>query len=288
MSKVRPRPANFDGLARIYRWLEWFTFGPVLWRCRCAFLDRLQDRQAALIIGDGDGRFTARLLQRNPRISVEAVDASKAMLGELERRAGKNAARVRGRVADARGPISFTRRFDLAVSHFFLDCLTTTEVESLALLVRDKLEPGAPWVISEFAIPPNLYGRLLARPLVSALYLAFRLLTGLSVRELPRYHDALERAGFVLAGERMWLNGLLVSEFWKASAAPHLLPAATCISLLKRHPAKLASPTLGALSSPGRSRRSTHPQSRAPERVAPPPWSRLAHFCSRLYCSSVN
>ena len=214
---VETKPANFDRLARVYRWLEWFTFGPILWRCRCAFLDFMQDSRRALVIGDGDGRFTANLLEANSRITIDALDASKAMLRRLLRRAAPNAGRVHARVADARGPISFTEEFDLVVTHFFLDCLTTTEVESLARGIRRKLAPGARWVISEFAVPRNLFGWLFARPLVSALYLAFGLLTGLGVRLLPRYRDALERAGFVLVRERKRLGGLLVSELWHAS-----------------------------------------------------------------------
>ncbi|HEY2471302.1 MAG TPA: class I SAM-dependent methyltransferase [Terracidiphilus sp.] len=216
---AQTKPANFDPLARIYRWLEWFTFGPVLWRCRCAFLDSMQDRRSALVIGDGDGRFTARLLENNSRVAIEALDVSEAMLRQLLRRAAPNIARVQTRVADARMPISFTQGFDLVVTHFFLDCLTTAEVESLAWDVREKLAPGARWVISEFAIPENLYGRLFALPLVSALYAAFGLLTGLKVRRLPRYRDALQDAGFVLMQERGRLRGLLVSEIWQADSS---------------------------------------------------------------------
>ncbi len=56
--------ANFNRLAPVYRWLEWFTFGPILWKCRCAYLVEMMNRRAALVIGDGDGRFTAQLLKQ--------------------------------------------------------------------------------------------------------------------------------------------------------------------------------------------------------------------------------
>lgn len=212
---IRTKPANFNQLARIYRWMEWFSFGPVLWRCRCTFLEQMKERSAALIIGDGDGRFTARLLRCNSHIYVEAIDASEAMLQQLLLRAGVHISRVNARVTDARGPLPFGRKFDIVVTHFFLDCLTTMEVESLARNIREKLEPGAQWVISEFAVPENGFGRLFAQPLVSTLYVAFGLLTGLKIRRLPRYRDALEQAGFELIRERRQLLGLLVSEVWR-------------------------------------------------------------------------
>jgi len=208
------KPANFNRLARVYRWLEWLTFGPILWRCRCAFLAEMKQRRSALVIGDGDGRFTAQLLEQNPLITVEAADASDAMLQQLMQRTGCNADRVHTQLADARRLSFVARRFDLIATHFFLDCLTTDEVESLATRIRETVEPGAAWVISEFAVPDNPYGRLIAGPIVAALYFAFSILTGLNVRRLPEHHKALHRAGFILSRQQKRLGGLLVSELW--------------------------------------------------------------------------
>ena len=81
-------PPNFNRLARIYLWMELACFGPWLWWCRCTFLRELADSRRALVIGDGDGRFTARLLRANPGIQIDAVDSSAAMLHSLLRRAG--------------------------------------------------------------------------------------------------------------------------------------------------------------------------------------------------------
>lgn len=208
---------NFDRLARAYRWLEWLTFGPWLWQCRCAFLPQLRDPclRRALVIGDGDGRFTARLLAENHHINIEAVDASHAMLTQLERSAHPDAGRICMHCADARiwNPVS--ARYDLIVTHFFLDCLTSSEVAELAIRLRQFVAPEALWIISEFAIPQNPFGRLVARPLIAGLYLAFRFLTGLRVRRLPDHRRALSEAGFTRVRERHSLCGLLISELWK-------------------------------------------------------------------------
>lgn len=224
-----PAP-NFDRLARVYRWMEWASFGPLLWWCRCAFLDDMRTRHRALVIGDGDGRFTARLLKANQTIHVDAVDASSAMLRALAKRAGPNAARVQTICADARAfqpeiadfydlRSRELRPYDLIATHFFLDCLTTEEVLALAGRVRTAAAPNAVWVISEFAIPHGWFGRLFARPLVSSLYRAFGLLTGLRQRRLPDHASALRAAGFELVRRRTWFFGLLVSELWQAGGA---------------------------------------------------------------------
>jgi hypothetical protein len=226
-------PPNFDRLARFYRWMEIFSFGPWLWWCRCAFLGNLSTCRRALVLGDGDGRFTARLLAVNPTLQIDAVDASSAMLKALSSRAAPHAARLRTQLADARCWQPSTTAglpYDLVVTHIFLDCLTTQEVQSLAVAIRAVVSPSALWVVSEFVTPANWYGRLVARPVVWGLYLAFGWLTGLGVRSLPNHSSALRRAGFCLQQRRAWLGGLLASELWSASPPDSALNSTPALS----------------------------------------------------------
>jgi SAM-dependent methyltransferase len=196
--------------------MELFTFGPWLGRCRCAFLGDLTGCRRAVVLGDGDGSFTAQLLRANPTIEIEAVDLSATMLRALLSRAGHNAARVRVHCADARTWQPAHLPYDLIVTHFFLDCLTGDEVRSLADRLRGALSPSGLWVVSEFAIPEGAFGQWVARPVVWLLYRAFRLLTGLAVRNLPDHAAALRAAGFILLERRNFLKGLLVAELWSA------------------------------------------------------------------------
>jgi ubiquinone/menaquinone biosynthesis C-methylase UbiE len=207
-------PPDFNRLAHIYRWMELSSFGPWLQRCRCTFLDSLSGCRRALVIGDGDGRFTACLLRANSHIQVDAIDASSAMLHELIHRAGSNADRVRTVLTDARTWQPANSSYDLIVTHFFLDCLTAAEIQSLAQTVRHASAPSVRWLVSEFAIPSGWYGRLFARPLIRCLYFAFGLLTGLRVRALPEHRAKLQQSGFEMIAEHKWLAGLLVSEIW--------------------------------------------------------------------------
>lgn len=207
-------PPNFNRLARAYKWMELASFGPWLWRCRCAFLDELRTSCNALILGDGDGRFTAHLLRQISAVQIDAVDASYAMLQVLSRRAGDQSGRVSLHLADARTFKPPNPPYDLVVTHFFLDCLTSEEVADLAARLRESVAPSAHWLISEFAVPRGWFGWLIARPLIFGLYFAFWLLTGLSVRRLPNHRAALQQAGFKLTRQRQWLAGLLVSELW--------------------------------------------------------------------------
>jgi SAM-dependent methyltransferase len=214
------RPPDFNRLARLYRWMELLTFGPWLSLTRFSFVSRLARSRRTLVLGDGDGRFTARLLRANRTVIIDAVDASDAMLQRLLRHATPYADRVTVHLADARGWRPTETRLDpscdLIATHFFLDCLTQAEVESLALRLRSAVAPAALWVVSEFAIPAGWFGRLVARPLVAILYASFGRLTGLTVRSLPDHASALRLAGFNLQERRTRLAGLLIAEVWCA------------------------------------------------------------------------
>jgi SAM-dependent methyltransferase len=218
--KSDPAP-NFDRLAGPYRWLEYLSFGPFLWCCRVQYLPQLCDCRHALILGDGDGRFTAELLRRNAQIAVHAVDLSPTMIETTELAAKAHSSRLTTEIADVRGWSPGTSvRYDAIVSHFFLDCLTSSEVAGLAQRIAASVSPGGLWVVSDFAVPRTLFGALIARPLVSGLYLAFHWLTGLRIRALPEHAQALAAAGWLLKSEQGWLNGLLLSQLWQHPAVP--------------------------------------------------------------------
>ena len=197
--------------------MELFSFGPWLMRCRCAFLPECRAARHALALGDGDGRFTARLLSANPALHIDAVDASKAMLQALVRRAGPHPTRVHPIHADLRAWKPANLPYDLIYSHFLLDCLTTNEIQTLAVDLANSVSPTAQLIVAEFAVPNNWFGKLAAYPLVSLLYRVFGWLAGLQLRRLPDHTSALRQAGFNLQKRKLWLGGLLVSELWSLS-----------------------------------------------------------------------
>jgi ubiquinone/menaquinone biosynthesis C-methylase UbiE len=210
------RRLNFDGLAPVYRLLEYATFGPMLQRCRTALLPRLAPARHALILGDGNGRFLEQLLRAQPGLRCDSVDISPAMLARQHARLpdGGLAAGARFYQADLRRFTPPGASYDLVVSHFFLDCLNDAEVEALIACIRPRLTPDAAWLVSEFAVAPRGLWRWACRCLIRGLYLAFALLTGLETRRLPDYSAALRRHGFHLAAEQKLLGGLLRAQLW--------------------------------------------------------------------------
>lgn len=223
-------PARFDRVARIYRALEYLSFGPMLERCRFAHLASLANCRRALVIGDGDGRFATRLLQKNLSVQVDAVDASAAMLRLLSARVTRNRAEARLATfcSDARSFTPPRCDYDLVVTHFFLDCLSSAETATLIRRISPHITPGTHWLVSEFQVPERgLIRTRLARTLISCLYAGFRTMTGLAVREIPPWRDLLAQMGFVSTASVSLLGGVLISELWifTGTTSPDSVPS---------------------------------------------------------------
>ena len=212
-------PPNFNRVARIYRWAEYLTLGPLLTRTRTHFLPDLLDRRQALVLGDGDGRFLAQLLQRNPQLHALAVDTSSTMLHLLRQRCAFASTRLQTLEASAL-IIAASPQTDLIVTHFFLDCLTQTQLGGLTHTLSQQVQPDTLWLVSDFAIPSTPLLRPLAALYIRSLYLAFRLLTGLRVTHLPNPQSALATAGFKRIARHQLCFGLLYTELWQLSKTP--------------------------------------------------------------------
>ena len=198
---------NCDWIAGWYQTFELLAFGRALERCRREYLKDVSDARRVLILGDGDGRFTAEFLRCNETAQVESIDASARMIELAQERAGCD--RVRFRIGDAR-TAEFTGAYDLVVTHFFLDCFTTEDLDRLIERVTEYCEPDARWLISEFRSPS-----IAARVLIRFMYFCFWLTTGITVTRLPEYTDLLTRREFKLQQRQAALRGLLVSELWQ-------------------------------------------------------------------------
>ena len=124
------------------------------------------------------------------------------------------AARVHFLKGDA-PTIELPRKYDLIVSHFFLDCFVRRDLESLVARVSNAACPEARWLVSEFCLPGSGIRRLAADLLIQAMYWFFRIVTGLKADCLPDYSTLFARHGFQRVRHVPAAGGLLVSELWQ-------------------------------------------------------------------------
>ncbi len=156
------------------------------------------------MLGDGDGRFLARLVRQGGEIDY--VDLSARMLALARSRAGSE--RVTYHHADARTAPLRPGEYDLIVSHFFFDCFEERDARALIERVARAAQPQAQWLVSEFRQPA--WAGLFLR----GLYLFFRVTTGLKTKRLIDHRPLLAERRFHLVREETSRFGLLASELW--------------------------------------------------------------------------
>jgi SAM-dependent methyltransferase len=207
-----------DRIAPIYLFGERLIFGTALDRCRTRHLPGLAPHHAALVCGDGDGRFLRALLDSERAREVDYIDVSRRMTALARTRAARTArvgtTHVDFHCADIR-TVASPRRYNLIATHFFLDCFGEGEIEEVVEKIAGCAADDATWLVSEFQIPASGLLRPAGAIVVGALYAVFGLLTGLRARRLPDYRAALVACGFSCAAEVSSCGGLLTSQLWR-------------------------------------------------------------------------
>ena len=204
--------ANFDRLARWYRWLEYAAFGGALERCRFVLLPELAAARRVLVLGEGDGRFLQELLAANPRARVDVVEASAKMLDlACGRLTVRQRARVKFNLADARSWDFPEAEYDAVVTCFFLDCFTPETLAELMPRISRSAAPGASWLLAEFAESTSLRSQVW----LGAMHAFFRATTCLEARRLAPFADLLSSGGWGRLRQVAGAGGLISAELWR-------------------------------------------------------------------------
>ncbi|MEX2382174.1 MAG: class I SAM-dependent methyltransferase [Opitutales bacterium] len=208
---------SFDRLARHYRWMEAVLAGGILQRCRTAFIDPIREPAAALLVGEGNGRFLGPFLESNQSTRVVCVEQSEQMIVQARKalnRRGIDPARVEFIRQDVLGWDPPGEEFDLIVTHFFLDCFTEPQLRLLVPRLAASGRPDCTWLLADFQLPDAGFGRLRARAIHKLMYVFFWAATALPARRLTDPDPLLREAGFQLSDRITAQWDLLRSDCW--------------------------------------------------------------------------
>ncbi|MGI8431706.1 MAG: class I SAM-dependent methyltransferase [Chthoniobacterales bacterium] len=204
---------SFDRVAPFYRRLETLVFGRQLQEARVAFLRELKTPRRALVVGEGNGRFLAELRRAQPELPIECLDASARMLALARARVGDSF--VQYLHADLRAAAFPPARYDLVVTHFFLDCFTEKSLQEVVEKLSASATADATWLIADFHEPPRGWRRACGRILMATMYRFFRVVAGIEASRLVDYTPFLRKVGFRLTSEAVFAHGLLRSQSWR-------------------------------------------------------------------------
>jgi len=206
-----PRAARgFDRLAPVYDALATAAFAGRIHASQIALLPRLPPVRRALVMGGGAGRFLAAFLGHDPQARAVSIDLSPGMTRRTAVRLGaqglSDRAELRTGGLEALGP---DERFDLVVTHCFLDLFTDPALEAVIDALSHCLEPGGHWLFSDFDVTGTGVAGLARRSIVAMLYQFFRATCAIEANRLPGFDRAFERAGLKHVAEAHFCGGLL-------------------------------------------------------------------------------
>ena len=204
---------SFDRVAPHYCRLERLVFGNQLQRARVAFVEEIESPCHILIVGEGDGRFLAELVNAHPDAMVDCIEASACMIALARKQAPEAHVNfIQSAICD------LTLRqthYDLIVSHFFFDCFAEVALAEIIATLANAAAPGAQWLIADFCYPTRGWHRWRARALIATMYFFFRVAAGIEARRLVDYSPVLRANRFTLTKEHLSPRGEIRSQLWE-------------------------------------------------------------------------
>jgi ubiquinone/menaquinone biosynthesis C-methylase UbiE len=203
-------------VASLYPTLERAAFGRKLEDARTAFFDSVVCRKRLLLIGEGNGRFLAKCLQRKIGGSITVVDLSGKMLSLVRSRVRRMELRTALELvhSDFRHWQEGRRRFDAVVTHFFLDLFLPDSQRTVIEKITALSQPETIWVNIDFL--PTLRSPL-SRCVDWLQYRFDRLISGV---EADHHYDAaplIRAAGWIIRQEKTYCDGSVIAELFEPS-----------------------------------------------------------------------
>ena len=174
----------------------------------------MDNAQHVLTLGEGDGRFVAELIRRNPTVRVDCVEVSGRMIGRARARLPREA-QVTFHHADARTWEFPQARYDAVVTCFFLDCFSDETLSHLIPSIAASIRPGGDLLVAEFRQPQKGIPAWRARLWLEAMYFFFRRSTRLEARRLPQWEGILNDFGAIVGETIDRQGGLLRAGHWR-------------------------------------------------------------------------
>jgi tRNA (cmo5U34)-methyltransferase len=185
---------NYDRVAWFYDALASLVFGSALRRVQqAALLAGLPPgAPRVLVLGGGTGWVLTEILRLRPEARILYLEASEQMLARARQRLqpGSQADQVEFRHGTEQD-LKPEERFDVLVTFFVLDCFPLDTLSAALSRLNAARQPDAPWLLADFKLPVYWWQRVL----LQAMYLFFRLTTGLRANRLPNLSAALGALG---------------------------------------------------------------------------------------------
>ena len=206
-----PRVARgFDRLAPLYDLMADLAFAGRIHASQIALLPRLPPVRRALVMGGGTGRFLAAFLTHDPHARAVSIDLSPGMTRKTAARLAAQGLTDRAELrVGGLETLDRDERFDLVVTHCFLDLFEDSDLRAVIGSLSHGLEPAGHWLFSDFASAGTGLPGVARRSIVAVLYRFFQASCSIEASRLPDFDRAFRSAGLESVAQRGLLGGLL-------------------------------------------------------------------------------
>ncbi|MEQ8425524.1 MAG: class I SAM-dependent methyltransferase, partial [Cyclobacteriaceae bacterium] len=146
---IDPRLNRFDRLAPYYDVLANLAFGGAISRSHKQNFHLISNGATVLILGGGSGKWLRDFLNIHPSAKIYFIEASKKM---LERAIGRSQNNQQITFIHGTEDDVPSIRFDVVITHFFLDMYSADQLEKLIGKIRYLLERKGVWLVSDFEV----------------------------------------------------------------------------------------------------------------------------------------
>jgi tRNA (cmo5U34)-methyltransferase len=193
---------GFNRLAPFYDALARIVIGRGIRASQLHFLNHLATKNKLLILGGGTGWILPFIYKVNPTLQIDYIDVSLKMI-ELARGRVKDS-KVRF-IAGTEGNIPDTD-YDCVITNFYLDLFDDTKLPSVILCIKNSLQSGACWIVTDFVNERKWHKRTL-----TIMYKFFRLTAGLQTQNLPLWEQGLRMVGASQHEMKKYTGGFIKS-----------------------------------------------------------------------------
>lgn len=205
-------PLNrFNWLARYYDQLATAVFGKSLYQAQIYYIRQIPRDANVLILGGGTGKILGELLRINSAGRICYIEASSTMIKLAKRNTSEGNRQQVLFIHGTEDSIPSEIKFDIIITHFFLDLFSQHSLDALIEKVNSSLAPGALWLACDFIN----YGKWWQKSTLQAMYLFFRFCCGIESSKLPPWEFQLRQSGLHLIRSKFFVSNFVKTTMFK-------------------------------------------------------------------------
>ncbi|MCI4670183.1 MAG: methyltransferase domain-containing protein [Bacteroidia bacterium] len=205
---------NFDFIAPVYDSLATWIYGKAIRMVQVDLLQYLRNGDKLLILGGGTGWIISEIFKIVEPELLVYVEPSQVMMEKSKQRINNLSPVQRLKVNlvhDRAENLQLNEEFDAILGFFFFDLFESRMLVKLLNRLQRNLKTRGKLLVADFFLKEKPSWR---KPLLDAMYLFFRWVSGLANQSLAPFDEIFSNQGFKLASESFYFQNFIRGTAW--------------------------------------------------------------------------